>query len=120
MGVWKYSPAQIKPQIHSDLYDKIMARWDLASQTIKDIFEQQLKQLVPSLTEEEVKQALQDHADRMIPKLNTCFVLSNIKETVDRLATDVWKYVYHLRQLTTVAVDIMYDKSSENEILIED
>ena len=40
MGVWKYSPAQIKPQIHSDLYEKIIVRWDLTTQTVKDIFRQ--------------------------------------------------------------------------------
>ena len=27
MGIWKYSPAQMKPQIHPDLYDKIKARF---------------------------------------------------------------------------------------------
>ena len=43
MGVWKYSPTQMKPQVHPDLYDKIKTRWDFTTQTIKDIFEQQLR-----------------------------------------------------------------------------
>ena len=55
MGVWKYSLAQMKPQVHPDLYDKIKFRWDFTTQTIKDIFEQQLRQLVPSLSNDEVK-----------------------------------------------------------------
>jgi len=113
MGVWKYSLAQIKPQIHSDLFDKIMVRWDLAFQTVKDIFEQQLRQLVPSLTEEEVKKALQNHTDRMIPKLNTCFILMNNSESVIRQASDVWKDVYHLRQ--SEHVEIIDDISSDDE-----
>ena len=43
MGIWKYSPTQMQPQIHVDLYEKIKARWDSTMQTIKGIFEQQLK-----------------------------------------------------------------------------
>ena len=39
MGIWKYSPAQMKPQIHADLYEKIKARWDFTTPTVKDIFE---------------------------------------------------------------------------------
>ena len=71
MGTWKYSPAQMKPQVHPDLYDKINTRWDFTTQIVKDIFEQQLRQLVPSLIDEEVKKALLDREDRMIVKLNT-------------------------------------------------
>ena len=40
MGIWKYSPAQMQPQIHADLYEKIKARWDTTMQIVKDIFEQ--------------------------------------------------------------------------------
>ena len=39
IGIWKYSPAQMKPQIHTDLYEKIKTKWDLTTKTIKDIFE---------------------------------------------------------------------------------
>ena len=65
----------MQPQIHVDLYEKIKARWEFTTQTVKDIFEQQLRQLVPSFSDEEVKKALMDHEDRMILKLNTCFIL---------------------------------------------
>ena len=63
MGIQKYSPTQMQPQIHADLYDKIKASWDSTMQTINDIFEQQLKQLVPSLIDAEVKKALLEHED---------------------------------------------------------
>ena len=43
MGIWKYSLAQMRPQIHADLYEKIKTRWDFTTQTVKDIFEQQVK-----------------------------------------------------------------------------
>ena len=115
MGVWKYSPAQMKPQVHPDLYDKIITRWDLTTQTVKDIFEQQLRQLVPSLSNNEVKEALSDHGDRMILKLNTCFILMNNSESIIRQATDVWKDFYHLRQPSAEAVEIKDDDSSDDE-----
>ena len=46
MGIWKYfrtwtySPTQMQPQIHADLYEKIKARLDFTTQTVKEIFEQ--------------------------------------------------------------------------------
>ena len=115
MGVWKYSPAQMKPQVHPDLYDKIKIRWDFTTQTVKDIFEQQLRQLVPNLTNEEIKEAMNKHEDRMILKLNTCFILMNNIESVIRQASDVWKDVYHLRQPSAQVVEIKDDDSSDDE-----
>ena len=115
MGIWNYSPAQMQPQIHVDLYDKIKARWDSTMQTVKDIFEQQLKQLVPSLTDAEVKKALLEHEDRMILKLKTCFILMKNIESVVKHASDVWKDVYHLRQPSEEAIEIKDDDSSDND-----
>ena len=115
MGIWKYSPTQMKPQIHADLYDKIKARWESTMQTIKDIFEQQFKQLVPNLTDEEVKKALLDHEDQMILKLNTCFILMKNTKSIIRQASDVWKDVYHPRQPSTKVVEIKDDDSSDND-----
>ena len=40
MGIWKYSPAQMQPQIHADHFAKIKVRWESTMQTVKDIFEQ--------------------------------------------------------------------------------
>ena len=89
MGIWKYFPTKMQPHIHGDLYDKIKARWDSTMQIVKDIFEQQLKQLVPSLTDAKVKKALMEHGDQMILKLNTCFILMKNIELVVKHASDV-------------------------------
>ena len=43
MGIWKYSLAQMKPQIHAYLYDKIKVGWDFTTQTVKDIFEHEMR-----------------------------------------------------------------------------
>ena len=103
----------MKPQVHPDLFDKIKDRWDLTTQTVKGIFEQKLRQLVPNLTEEEIKEAMSKHEERMILKLNTCFILMNNSESVIRKASDVWKDVYHLRKIEHV--EIKDDDSSDDE-----
>ena len=115
MGIWKYSPAQMQPQIHADLYENIKARWDFTTQIAKEIFEQQLRQLVPSLSDEEVKKALLEHEGRMILKLNTCFIFMDITESVIRQASDVWKDVYHLKQPSTEAMEIKDDDISDED-----
>ena len=79
----------MQPQIHVDLYDKIKDRWDSTMQTIKDIFEQQLKQLVPSLIDAKVKKALLEHEDQMILKLNTFFILMKNIESIVKHASNV-------------------------------
>ena len=98
MGIWKYSPTHMQSQIPKDLYNKIKVRWDLTMQSIKDIFEQQLRLLVPNLTDEEMKKALLDNEDRMILMLNTCFILTNNTDSVIRQASGVWRTLYHLNQ----------------------
>ena len=88
----------MQPQIHADLYEKIKFRWDTTMQTIKDIFEQQLRQLVPNLIDVEVKKALMEHEDRMILKLSTCFILMKNIELVVKHASYVWTNIYHLNK----------------------
>ena len=105
----------MQPQIHDDLYDKIKVRWDLTMQSVKDIFEQQLRLLVPNLIDEEVKKALLDNEDRMILMLNTCFILTNNKESVINQALGVWRTLYHLNQPSIKVVEIEDDDSSDNE-----
>jgi len=75
LGIWKYSPKKISPQIPTYLLDKIKVKWENILQTIKDIFDKNLRQLVPSLTDAEVKKALKEHEGRMILKFNTCLIL---------------------------------------------
>ena len=115
MGIWKYSPTHMQSQIPEDLYNKIKVRWDLTMQSVKDIFEQQLRLLVPNLTDEEVKKALLDHEDMIILKLNTCFILMKNIESIIRQTSDVWKDSYHLRKPSLEVVEIKDDGSSDNE-----
>ena len=98
MGIWKYSPDQMDPKIHANLFAKIKVRWENTVQTIKDIFEQQLRQLVPNLIGAEVKKAMKEHEGRMLLKFNSCLILmKNIESTV-RSANDIWKAIYHLNK----------------------
>ena len=75
LGKLKFYPNQYASQVPAILLDKIKVRWDNTIQTIKEIFSQTLKQLVPNLTEAEVQKALKENENRMTPKFNTCLVL---------------------------------------------
>ena len=74
-----------------------------------------MRQLVPNLSDKEVKKEFLDHEDRIIMKLNTCFILMKNIESVIRQASDVWKNVYHLNQPSTEVVEINDDDSSDND-----
>ena len=115
LGKWKFSPDQFASQVSAVLLDKIKVRWDNTIQTIKDIFSQTLKQLVPNLTDAEVKKELKDNENKMILKFNTCLVLMKNVEHVVKNATDVWKDVFHLHKPTEDPMEIKDDDSDKDE-----
>lgn len=55
LGTWKFSPDQFASQIPSVLFDKIKVRWEHTEQTVRDIFEQRLRELVLDLTDAKIK-----------------------------------------------------------------
>lgn len=89
LGRWKFSPDQFSSQVPIVLLDKIKFRWDNTIQNIKDIFSQTLKQLVPNLTDAEVKKALKDNESIMNLKFNTCLVLMKDIEYVVNNSIDI-------------------------------
>ena len=62
-----------------------------------------------------MKKALLDNEDKMILMLNTCFILTNNKESVINQASGVWRTLYHLNQPSIEAVEIKDDDSSDND-----
>ena len=58
MGKWKYSLDQTAPQISNELLTRLKPRWESTMQITIDIYEQSLRQLLPSLTNVEVKEAM--------------------------------------------------------------
>ncbi|GLJ25534.1 hypothetical protein SUGI_0489000 [Cryptomeria japonica] len=76
MGKWKYTPDDITSQIPNELLVKIRPRWTSAVQTVKDIYAQSLKQLLPNLTYKEVKEALKENEHQMTLRFHTFLVLS--------------------------------------------
>ena len=62
-----------------------------------------------------MKKALLDNEDRMILMLNTCFILTNNKESVINQASGVCRTLYNLNQPSTEAVEIKDDDSSDND-----
>ncbi|GLJ52461.1 hypothetical protein SUGI_1115780 [Cryptomeria japonica] len=76
MGKWKYTPDDISSQIPNELLVRIRPRWTSAVQTVKDIYAQSLKQLLPNLTYKEVKEALKENEHQMTLRFHTFLVLS--------------------------------------------
>ena len=87
MGQWKYSPNQLASQIPSVLLEKIKVRWENTKKTMKDIYAQSLRQLVPTMTHVEVNKSLKDNENKMTQKFNTCLVLMKDIEYVVKNAT---------------------------------
>ena len=115
LGICKYSPDQFASQILAELLDKIKVRWESTVQTVKDIFEQQLKQLVPNLSDAEARKEMKEHEGRMILKFNTCLILMKNIESVVKNATDVWIDVFHLNKPTDETIEIKDDDSDQED-----
>ena len=81
-------------------------RWEYATKTVKDIYEQSLRNLLPSLTEAEVKEALKIHEGNMMIKFHTCLILIKDIEHVVIDATNMWKNIYHLHKPSEDPVEI--------------
>ncbi|GLJ28626.1 hypothetical protein SUGI_0564130 [Cryptomeria japonica] len=82
MGKWKYTPDDISSQIPNELLVRIRPRWTSAVQTVKDIYAQTLKQLLPNLTYKEVKEALKENEHQMTLRFHTFLVLSKQIEAI--------------------------------------
>ena len=114
MGKWKYSPNQLTLQIPNILMDKIKPRWEFSMQTVKDIYVQTMRKLIPSLIDKEVKESLKKNEEKLTLKFNTCMVLMNDIEHVVKNAKNTWKNVYLLHKLSDFPIKIS-DKDDEDD-----
>ncbi|GLJ53705.1 hypothetical protein SUGI_1145850 [Cryptomeria japonica] len=115
MGKWKYTPDDISSQIPNELLVRIRPRWTSAVQTVKDIYAQTLKQLLPNLTYKEVKEALKKNEHQMTLRFHTFLVLSKQIEAIVNNATIVWKRIYNLPMPSDPTVTIEGDKDVEED-----
>ncbi|GLJ33578.1 hypothetical protein SUGI_0675160 [Cryptomeria japonica] len=115
MGKWKYTPDDISSQIPNELLVRIRPRWTSAVQTVKDIYAQTLKQLLPNLTYKEVKEALKENEHQMTLRFHTFLVLSKQIEAIVNNATIVWKRIYKLQMPSDPTVTIEGDKDDEDD-----
>ncbi|GLJ43462.1 hypothetical protein SUGI_0903650 [Cryptomeria japonica] len=115
MGKWKYTPDDISSQIPNELLVRIRPRWTSAVQTVKDIYAQTLKQLLPNLTYKEVKEALKENEHQMTLRFHTFLVLSKQIEAIVNNATIVWKRIYNLPMPSDPMVTIEGDKDDEED-----
>ncbi|GLJ48668.1 hypothetical protein SUGI_1026660 [Cryptomeria japonica] len=115
MGKWKYTPDDISSQIPNELLVRIRPRWTSAVQTVKDIYAQTLKQLLPNLTYKEVKEALKENEHQMTLRFHTFLVLSKQIETIVNNATTVWKRIYNLPMPSDPTVTTEGEKEEDEE-----
>ncbi|GLJ12321.1 hypothetical protein SUGI_0188670 [Cryptomeria japonica] len=115
MGKWKYTPDDISSQIPNELLVRIRPRWTSAVQTVKDIYAQTLKQLLPNLTYKEVKEALKKNEHQMTLRFHTFLVLSKQIEAIVNNATIVWKRIYNLPMPSDPTVTTEGEKEEEEE-----
>ncbi|GLJ50222.1 hypothetical protein SUGI_1069110 [Cryptomeria japonica] len=115
MGKWKYTLDDISSQIPNELLVRIRPRWTSAVQTVKDIYAQSLKQLLPNLTYKEVKEALKKNEHQMTLRFHTFLVLSKQIEAIVNNATIVWKRIYNLPMPSDPTVTIEGDKDDEED-----
>ncbi|GLJ43345.1 hypothetical protein SUGI_0900360 [Cryptomeria japonica] len=115
MGKWKYTPDDISPQIPNELLVRIRPRWTSAVQTVKDIYAQTLKQLLPNLTYKEVKEAIKKNEHQMTLRFHTFLVLSKQIEAIVNNATIVWKRIYNLPMPSDPTVTTEGEKEEDEE-----
>ncbi|GLJ12451.1 hypothetical protein SUGI_0191030 [Cryptomeria japonica] len=115
MGKWKYTPDDISSQIPNELLVRIRPRWTSAVQTVKDIYAQTLKQLLPNLTYKEVKEALKKNEHQMTLRFHTFLVLSKQIEAIVNNATIVWKRIYNLPMPSDPTVTTEGDEEDDPE-----
>ncbi|GLJ42660.1 hypothetical protein SUGI_0884330 [Cryptomeria japonica] len=115
MGKWKYTPDDISSQIPNELLVRIRPRWTSAVQTVKDIYAQTLKQLLPNLTYQEVKEALKKNEHQMTLRFHTFLVLSKQIEAIVNNATIVWKRIYNLPMPSDPTVTTEREKEEDEE-----
>jgi hypothetical protein len=83
-------------------------------QTAKDIYEQSLRQLLPSLSNAEVKDVMKKNEDKMTIRFHTCLILIKDIECIVKDAIEMWKGIYHLHKPSDHPVEIKDDGSDED------
>ena len=71
MAKWKYDPSKLKFGVNENLLATLTFHWNKVVQLEKEIKEQILRQVMPTLTKKEVKDALKYHEARHTPKFRT-------------------------------------------------
>ena len=93
----------------------IKPRWENAKETAKDIFEQTLRQLMPSLSNKEVKYSMKKNEKKLTLKFNTFLVMIKDIKSVVKTTTTTWKNIYKLHKLDDFFVHVS-DQEDEEEI----
>ena len=115
MGKWKYSIDHLVQHIPSYIMEKINPRCENAIKIAKEIYEQTLRKLMPSMNDKEVKESLKKNEENLTLRFNTWLILMNDTEHVVKNATNTWKNIYVLYKRSDFFVNVSDKDDDEHE-----
>lgn len=119
MENWKYSPDQLKAQVPDEILKVVAPVWENVLNFSKDTREQTLRQLMPNLSDKEVRESLKKNEKKLTPKFDALLILSKDIESVVKSSTIAWKNIYGLHKPSDNVVQID-DKDGEYDDMEED
>ena len=82
MKKWKYDPFGLKGHALENILKVVSHHMDNAKKIERDIREKTLRNLMPNLTNKEIKEAMSKHEDKNTPRFKAFQILSNKIEDV--------------------------------------
>lgn len=82
MSKWHYDPSHFRSPISKDLYKILNTKWTNTATLEKDVWEKTLKEVLPNLSNKEVKEIMQKFESRHTPRFRICQFLGKDIEAV--------------------------------------
>ena len=116
MAKWKYCPKEQIKIVLDILSKTITHHWDNALNVVRDIREQILRQLMPTISNKEVKESVNMNEQKLTPKFNAFLILSKDIESIVHSNIISWKNIYGLHKPTKEVVQIDDVEKDDEEI----
>lgn len=117
---WKYSLSELTTQVPDAILKAVTPICDNVVNVARGIREQTLRQLMPNLSDKEVKESLKKNEQKLTPKFNTFLILSKDIEPDVKSNIIAWKDIYGLHKPTKEVVQIEDVEKDDEEINIDE
>ena len=119
LGKWKYSSDELTQKVLDVILKVLNSQMDNAFGVAKGISEKTLRQLIPSLSDKEVKESLKKNEQKLTPKFNTFLIFLKDIQSVVKSNTTTWKNIYGLHKPSEFLVQVD-DKDVEEDDVEEE